>query len=77
MKNNQQFFWGAKTYWGMSHGQPCNHCGFEKPFHFLSNNPSSLITQIASQKEKKKKKKKECESETHKRKEQNLEIENF
>ena len=58
MKNNQQFFWGAKTYWGMSHGQPCNHCGFEKPFHFLSNNPSSLITQIASQKEKRKKKRK-------------------
>ena len=58
MKNNQQFFWGAKTYWGMSHGQPCNHCGFEKPFHFLSNNPSSLITQIASQKKKRKKKRK-------------------
>ena len=58
MKNNQQFFWGAKTYWGMSHGQPCNHCGFEKPFHFLSNNPSSLITQIASQKKKEKKKRK-------------------
>ena len=58
MKNNQQFFWGAKTYWGMSHGQPCNHCGFEKPFHFLSNNPYSLITQIASKKEKRKKKRK-------------------
>ena len=76
MKNNQQFFWGAKTYWGMSHGQPCNHCGFEKPFHFLSNNPSSLITQIASQKEKRKKKRKNVNLKLIKENEQNLETEN-
>ena len=60
----------------MSRGQPCNHCGFEKPYHFLacvcstaflflSNNPSSLITQIASQKKKKGTK---YELQTHKRK---------
>ena len=50
----------------MSRGKPCNHCGFEKPFHFLacvcstaslflSNNPNS-------------EQKKEYESETHKSK---------
>ena len=66
MKNNQQFFWGAKTCWGMCRGKPCNYCGFEKPFHFLacvcstaslflSNNPNSEP-------------KKEYESETHKSK---------
>ena len=62
----------------MSHGQPCNHCGFEKSYLFLayvhstafslffSNNPNSKPEKFKKRKRKKKKrkrKKKEHETE--------------
>ena len=62
----------------MSHGQPCNHCGFEKSYPFLayvhstafslffSNNPNSKPEKFIKKKRKKKKrkrKKKEHETE--------------
>ena len=53
----------------MSHGQPCNHCGFEKSYLFLayvhstafslffSNNPNSKPEKFKKRKRKKKKRK--------------------
>ena len=53
----------------MSHGQPCNHCGFEKSYPFLayvhstafslffSNNPNSKPEKFIKKKEKRKKEK--------------------
>ena len=60
----------------MSHGQPCNHCGFEKSFPFLAyvcstTFSSSLITQIASQESKKKKKNKTKRKTTKQKKTKN------
>ena len=61
----------------MSHGKPCNHCGFEKSYPFLayvcstafslffSNNPNSKPEKLKKKKKKeKKKKKKKKEHET-------------
>ena len=64
----------------MSHGQPCNHCGFEKSYQFLayvhstafslffSNNPNSKPEKLKKRKKEKEKKKEheiEIETETH------------
>ena len=69
----------------MSHGQHCNHCGFEKSYPFLayvcstafslffSNNPNNKPKKLKQEKEKKKEH--ETKTELMKAKEQNPETE--
>ena len=53
-ENTRIVFFKRNTYWGMSCGQPCNHCGFEISFPFVAyicstTFSSCLITQISNQ----------------------------